>query len=85
MEPAWLIRPVSVAQAEAANTPRDPPGTPFGLRLGAWRAFIAQMKDGDELWEFRSPRDSWAKMCGMAGYSLVRRGEIVDSIILMQN
>ena len=43
------------------------------------------LQEGDELWEFRSPRESWANMAGRAGIALVRNGEVVASIVTRMN
>jgi len=32
-----------------------------------WRAFIAQMVAGDELWFFESPPETWSSLAGRSG------------------
>jgi len=46
---------------------------------------LAQMEEGDELWEFRSPVESWEHLAGRAGIALVRQGEIINFIVTMMN
>jgi hypothetical protein len=46
-----------------------------------WKAFIAQMVAGDELWFFKSPPETWSSLAGRAGYAVVRSGHIVASIV----
>ena len=74
----WLAARVTVAEAEHANCVRD---TPFGELHGRWERLKKGMAAGDELWEFVSPPESWAHRCGRQGYAVVRRGEIVASLL----
>jgi hypothetical protein len=50
-----------------------------------WNPFIASMLPGDELWRFRSPNRTWANMAGRAGYSIVRDGKVIRSLITLMN
>jgi hypothetical protein len=50
-----------------------------------WTPFVAVMQPGDEIWRFRSPGDTWANMCGRAGYSIVRDGEVLRSLVTLMN
>ena len=84
--PDFLQKAVTVEEAEAANT--YPPGRgeapiPFGRHNALWRAFLAKMQSGDELWTFVSDEESWRNLAGRAGYAIVRNGEIVDEFITM--
>jgi hypothetical protein len=85
----WLQRRVSVEQVEAAHMVRhERLGTApvaFGFDNGRWRELITQMQDGDELWEYTSPAETWANMAGRAGYALVREGKIVGQITTLMN
>ena len=47
--------------------------------------FVAEMAPGDELWRFRSPAHTWANMAGWAGYSIVRDGKILRSLVTLMN
>ena len=60
-------------------------GIPFGFTNWQWVTLKSKMIPGDELWEFRSPPDSWAHLCGRAGVSLVRDGQVIDSIVTLMN
>jgi hypothetical protein len=75
MQKEWLTQKTTRSEAEAA----------FGFQNGEWLEFIAKMQDGDELWTFTSSDESWEHLCGCAGIALVRRGEIVDSIVTELN
>jgi hypothetical protein len=46
-----------------------------------WQAFIDQAVDGDELWSFKSPPETWNTFAGRSGYALVRSGHIISSIV----
>lgn len=78
----WLVRNVSVADVEAGFEGGDRPCEEW---LKEWSRLKAAMQEGDELWEYSSPPDSWEHLCGRAGYAVVRGGEIVDDILTMMN
>jgi hypothetical protein len=42
---------------------------------------LAQMQPGDELWEYRTPPETWGRMCGSAGLVLLRRGKVVADLL----
>jgi hypothetical protein len=63
MDASWLKRRRTVAEAGALHPP-------LGDEL------LAQMRSGDELWEYDSPREDWDRMMGSSGLRLVR-GEVV--------
>lgn len=48
-----------------------------------WLQFKDKMKDGDELWYFRTPQETWTEFiprCGMEGYALIRGDKVVAEI-----
>ena len=57
---------------------------PFGPMTDAWRRFVQQLSDGDELWFFSSPEDTFAKKLGCQGYAIVREGIIRDTLITLR-
>lgn len=85
----WLHRRVTVAEAEAANTDQgealDSAPVPFGYINDRWCALVSVMQDGDELWEFRSPPETWQHLSGRSGYVMVRRGDVVGGIITVMS
>jgi hypothetical protein len=89
MQKEWLKKKITVSEAEAAHMLTDPrlgpSPVPFGFQNARWRAFVAKMQDADELWTFSSGGESWQHLCGRAGISLVRNGEIIDSIVTLMN
>ena len=80
---------LSVAEAEAENLVSNPrlgdKPVPFGFNNHQWRELLSEMKDGDELWTFRTSDESWDNGCGRAGISLVRNGKEVNCIICKMN
>jgi hypothetical protein len=87
MDVAWLQKRVTVAEVEAANGVRadrlGPDPVPFGFQNARWRELLAQMQEGDELWEFCSPEASWRQGAGRAGIALVRNGQVVASLVTL--
>lgn len=43
------------------------------------------MKPGDELWEFKSPPETWRMFAGVAGYAIVRDGTPVGGVVTYMN
>jgi uncharacterized protein (TIGR02996 family) len=43
------------------------------------------MQPGDELWEYDTGGESWAHLCGEMGYAVVRRGKVVEFVMLAMN
>jgi hypothetical protein len=74
----WLSTRVTIAEAENANPAAD---RPFGIQHDRWERLKGSMASGDELWEFVSPPESWAHRCGRQGYAVVRRGEVIASLL----
>jgi len=85
----WLQQKLTIEEAESKNLIFDSrlgaKGVPFGFGYAAWKALIGQMIEGDELWEFVSPADTWQEQGGRAGIVLVRNGEVVDAIVTLMN
>ena len=89
MKNEWLEKKITISEAEAENMVSDPrfgpSPVPFGFDNKEWRALVAKMQAADELWTFSSSNESWEHLCGRAGISLVRNGEIIDSIVTLMN
>jgi hypothetical protein len=45
--------------------------------------FVQQLAEGDELWFFSSPADTFVRKCGCVGYSIVRDGIVRDTLITL--
>jgi hypothetical protein len=63
----WLGEEMTVAAAEARNPGPAGKLVPFGFMNAGWERLKAQMRPGDALWSFASPRESWAHLAGRAG------------------
>lgn len=78
---AWLTTRLTIDEAEAANAVQHehlgPDPVPFGFQNEAWERMKADLRPGDELWEFCSPPDSWKNLCGRKGIAIVRDGTTV--------
>ena len=79
---------LGIAEAEPAHTvqnerPSSPP-VPNDRWLADWRAFLAQMQEGDELWIFCSPAESWEHMAGRGGIAVVRHGKVVGTFVTLR-
>ena len=48
----------------------------------AWQKLKAEAKEGDEVWAFMNPSNTWKKLGKQTGYALVRNGKIVESIVV---
>jgi hypothetical protein len=85
----WLTKETTFKEAEFANSVRDgrlgAKPVPFGFQNAKWVEFRGKFREGDEIWEFTSPPDTWQHLCGRAGVSIVRNGEIVDSFVTVMN
>ena len=88
VERIHLLEQVSVEDVEALETVFDPlgaaPNLPFGHLHAAWRAFVDQRTEGDQLWSFSADwRTGWGNMERRAGYVLVRAGEPGEHFLTM--
>lgn len=50
-----------------------------------WEQLFGKIGPDDEIWEFDSPGDHWASLCGRAGIALVRAGQPIASIVTEMN
>ena len=89
MPPEWLKQQLTVDEAESAHQVSDerlgPGPVPFGFMNRDWRALLAQMREGDEFWEFCSPPESWEHLAGREGIALVREGKVIGTILTLMN
>jgi hypothetical protein len=54
-----------------------------GLRIRReWEKLRGQMQEGDELWAFANPSNTWKKVGKQTGYAVVRNGKIVASAVV---
>ena len=79
--PKWITRKVANSSVEydwenAHFNPADNPGIQELLDL---------MQPGDELWWFSTSKESWSRLCGRAGYVVLRDGQQVAHLVLIMN
>ena len=67
------------------NVREDIPKVPFGFSNDTWLKFKMRLCGTDKIYYFISEKDSWAVLCGCAGYALIREGRVVDVIITSGN
>jgi hypothetical protein len=59
----------------------DMPPLPFGRMNDKWIAFKEQYRPGDELYFFISNEHSWQMTAGRKGYLLLRRNQIIGTLL----
>ena len=82
MHDPWLSKRITIPEAEAEHMHA---GKPFGFMNDQWEQLKSEMLEGDELWDFSSPPETWAHLAGRAGIALVRDGKVIRSLITMMN
>jgi hypothetical protein len=81
----WLTTRYSEGEIAALGTTRGRVTRRMRPLLAGLLAFKARLKPGDELWGFDSPPESWANLHGSRGMAIVRNGEVVDTLVMMEN
>lgn len=92
-KPKYLVRKLSLIEAEQENLFKDPlgltPNLPFGHLNGAWTKFLAEFgfDEYNELWYFEIPVGSaigdYLKSTGpISGYAKVVRGKIISELVI---
>jgi hypothetical protein len=77
----WLKNRISVQEAEAKNMVKiGDQFIAFGNINFQWKEILDRLQEGDELYEFESPSESWKNLAGSKGIALVRAGEIILDI-----
>lgn len=71
---------LTLDEIECAHRVRDPlgavPDQPFGHLHAAWRRFVEQLREGDELWAFATPWEATFPLRELRqGYVVLRAGE----------
>jgi hypothetical protein len=77
-------REAKAMECERAAHPTPAPKWPQRHCM-SWTALLELIQQGDELWWYDSVGDSWQKMCGRAGYAIVRNGEVIGSLLIEMN
>ncbi|MCX6159543.1 MAG: hypothetical protein NTY74_16300 [Ignavibacteriae bacterium] len=89
MEESWLTRKLTIEEAETEHLVKDDrlgsEPVPFGFNNASWKQLLSMMQNGDELWEYCSPKKTWELLMGVAGIAILRNGEIVGAITTLEN
>ncbi|HET6230369.1 MAG TPA: hypothetical protein VFE05_09910 [Longimicrobiaceae bacterium] len=48
----------------------------------AWQKVKREAVEGDEVWAFANPSNTWKKLGKHTGYAVVRKGKIVHSVVV---
>ena len=75
----WLTQRV---ENRPIATHRDLPPMPALRIRREWEKLKAQAVEGDELWAFANPSNTWKKLGKHTGYAIVRKGKIVQSVVV---
>lgn len=78
----WLTE--RVENAPTSYHQNLPPMAALRIRM-AWQKLERLAGEGDELWAFSSPSNTWKKQGKYTGYALVRDGKIIESTIVTQD
>jgi hypothetical protein len=75
----WLTQRVENAPtSQHRNLPEMP-----ALRIRmAWQKLKNEAREGDELWAFENPANTWKKLGHHTGYAIVRNGKVVKSVVV---
>ena len=82
MDRSWLDKKLTIPEAEAGHQYN---GLAFGHMNAQWELLKSEMIEGDELWSFNSPADSWRHLAGRSGIALVRNGEVIQALLTMMS
>lgn len=75
----WLSQ--RVENAPMASHRKLPEMAALRIRI-AWQKLKAQAGEGDELWAFENPSNTWRKLGRRTGYALVRDGQVLRSTVV---
>jgi hypothetical protein len=75
----WLTQ--RVENAPTADHRKLAPMAALRIRM-AWEKLKRQAEDGDELWAFSNPSNTWKKQGKLTGYALLRGGKVIQSDIV---
>jgi hypothetical protein len=78
----WLTQ--RVENAPTSDHRRLPTTTALRIRM-AWEKLKRQAEEGDEMWAFANPSNTWKKLGKYTGYAIKRGNKIVQSVIVTQD
>jgi hypothetical protein len=77
--PEWLTQ--RTQNAPAAHHRNLSPMAALRIRR-EWEKLRDAAEEGDEIWAFENPSNTWKKLGHHTGYALVRRGKIVEHTVV---
>ena len=80
IEMEWLTQ--RVENAPTSYHSNLPDMAALRIRM-AWQKLKRNAGQGDEMWAFQNPSNTWKRMGKKTGYALVREGEIVESVVVL--
>ena len=75
----WLTQRV---ENRPISQHRDLPPMPALRIRREWEKLKAQAGESDEVWAFANPSNTWKKLGKHTGYAIVRKGKIVQSVVV---
>lgn len=75
----WLTQRV---ENRPISQHRDLPPMPALRIRREWEKLKAQAVEGDEVWAFANPSNTWKKLGKHTGYAIVRKGKIVQHVVV---
>lgn len=91
----WLIKRITVEELETAMLRNEHPKEKSGVfslapldnitNTDAWKKMKASLIEGDEIWEFCSPGESWKRMMGTTGICVIRNDKVIMDIATTMN
>jgi hypothetical protein len=77
----WLTQRV---ENKPISAHRELPAMPALRIRREWEKLKAQAKaeEGDEMWAFANPSNTWKKLGKHTGYAIVRKGKIIQTVIV---
>lgn len=79
VSPEWLTQRVENAPIASHRNLSAMPA--MRIRM-AWQKLKTEARDGEELWAFENPSNTWKKLGRHNGYALVRNGKVIKSTIV---
>jgi hypothetical protein len=79
--PEWLTQRAENGPISQHRT--LPPMPALRIRM-AWQKLKAQAADGDEVWSFTNPSNTWKRQGKHVGYALLRGDAIHASVVVIR-
>lgn len=81
----WLIEMTSIEKLKADHRLQELPKTFREDYVREVENLASEMIEGDEIWKYSSPSETWIAKCGSSGLAIRRNGKVVFARQLMMN